>query len=480
MTTLDADDLAAITRIVYGQRCIYVSKSGNDSNSGLTPTLAKLTIGNAALTSVAGEKIIVLDGTYDERNVLKDRVDIHFVSGSGVDYDGVGSGAIFDDVTAGTPLRCRVTGNGFIRNNGTGAIKDAIRINNTSSELYVEAQEIFGAGRALAVTTGFVLVKADRILSTSQSVNNTGGQLHVQSAEVYSSNDTCIDVSGDSHSQINAAYIHTIDATGVAVTIPSGGAGLQVNDAFIVGPGGTDGIVNAVSTTGVASFVNCYLNNLGESVTAKSSGTSLGFAGVVWDKSSSGTAPTDLSVSLSEMITAIKSDSDLGTTGLIADAATAATQATAAATQATTAATEIVSAIKADPDLGTTGLIADAATAAGFGTLVTNILIPNVSRNSEYNINLNIKETHSQSVLTKGDYSATDIYLVIMNTNEEEVLHVPNASLTKTTNSIAFTITSAVTTQHARHNYAIRRTADNFTLQKGAVVVEFAAFHTPT
>ena len=61
---------------VQTKNTIWVTKNGNDSNSGLLEGDAKLTIGAAALVAQDGDTIVVRPGVYSENNPVGLRTDV--------------------------------------------------------------------------------------------------------------------------------------------------------------------------------------------------------------------------------------------------------------------------------------------------------------------------------------------------------------------------------------------------------------------
>lgn len=66
-----------IARTLTGAAAVYyVAKSGNDSNDGLSPATAKLTIGSALSAASAGDTIRIASGTYTEKLDLSSKANI--------------------------------------------------------------------------------------------------------------------------------------------------------------------------------------------------------------------------------------------------------------------------------------------------------------------------------------------------------------------------------------------------------------------
>src|SRR5438477_12731017 len=74
-------------------------------------TIPFRTLTEAKKAAQSGDTIIVLPGTYDERDLIKVGVNWHFLNGAIVDYGGSEDGGLFD--TAGlTNVSCVMTGYG--------------------------------------------------------------------------------------------------------------------------------------------------------------------------------------------------------------------------------------------------------------------------------------------------------------------------------------------------------------------------------
>ena len=61
---------------VETENIIYVTRDGNDNNSGLLEGDSKRTIGSAAAIAESGDTIIVRSGVYNENNPIGLRTDV--------------------------------------------------------------------------------------------------------------------------------------------------------------------------------------------------------------------------------------------------------------------------------------------------------------------------------------------------------------------------------------------------------------------
>lgn len=163
----------------------YVSPTGNNSNSGLTPALAKLTITSAKAAASAGSLIRVMPGTYtSDTNILKDGVDMYFAPGAIVDFQDASPASenmLSDEDGA---VRCRVMGYGqFVRSVVDNSI-NLVHITNADSRVWIEAAEL---GRdendihdhAIYITAGTVDLTIPRIdtlaMASGRAIDIGGG-----------------------------------------------------------------------------------------------------------------------------------------------------------------------------------------------------------------------------------------------------------------------------------------------------------------
>ncbi len=132
-TTLEADDMIpvvtapgsptgtkriSVPNIKAAGNLVYVdAATGNDTHGRRNSSHAFLTCAAAKAAAQEGDTIIVLPGTYRESNLLKNRVNWHFLPGAKVyrtQADSETAPSIFDDSAnaANTPIICDITGYG--------------------------------------------------------------------------------------------------------------------------------------------------------------------------------------------------------------------------------------------------------------------------------------------------------------------------------------------------------------------------------
>ncbi len=131
------------------------------------------TITAALAVAEAGDTIFVRPGAYDENNLLKDGVNLHFQDAE-VTYTGDGACGIFDDGPNGTnaPVVANITGNGRFTFASTYADTDetgAVHITNVDSDVRIEGDEFSNVGTTAAFSAavfagnGSLQLRANRI-----------------------------------------------------------------------------------------------------------------------------------------------------------------------------------------------------------------------------------------------------------------------------------------------------------------------------
>ncbi len=159
-----------------------------------------LTLTAAKTASVFGDTVVVLPGTYDERNLFKTGINWHFVAGAKVVNTAAANGGIFDDSLNGANgnIICRITGDGEFINNSTDALSWAIVVSKSGSVVSIDAQFI-GAGTRGCVrcTGGNTRIQARLITSGApRAVECYGGTNFVRADELTSSGGNALELGG--------------------------------------------------------------------------------------------------------------------------------------------------------------------------------------------------------------------------------------------------------------------------------------------
>lgn len=138
------------------------------------------TLGAAKQAAQAGDTIMVLPGTYDENNLLKNGVNWHFLPGAKVIYQG-GDGAIFD-VSSGA-VNSIIAGQGVFQHEGTGSDRNIVRSAGNGSDLVIQGRSFAASYDAIRMLDGNGSLQVDL---TEDICSNTLSGIDVTSAQ------TCI------------------------------------------------------------------------------------------------------------------------------------------------------------------------------------------------------------------------------------------------------------------------------------------------
>jgi len=196
------------------------------------------TLGAAKSAAQSGDTILVMPGTYNEKNLLKNQVNWHFLNGAKVIYDGTSDGAIFDTSNLGSngAVQSSVTGAGYFENQATQsnsyalhsfasgsfldvqchslkAYKDAVKMSDVSGSGRIQVFDLIQSsiGSALWVTGGGSTpkfrVNAARVYGTGyRTVQVSAGNLHLDTDLIKAGSDPAIYVSGGSGTIAIRAY----------------------------------------------------------------------------------------------------------------------------------------------------------------------------------------------------------------------------------------------------------------------------------
>jgi len=106
------------------------------------------------------------------------------------------------------------------------------------------------------------------------------------------------------------------------------------------------------------------------------------------------------------------------------------------------------------------------------------VVQPISNRLARFDIFIHNDEEDNLVIPTNGDFSSADIYFSVSNELLEEVVYIPNSSLTiRSSSSITIPLTDALTNRHTRLNYAFRNTSGNKVRQRGKIFVDYASSH---
>jgi hypothetical protein len=200
-------------------------------------TIPFKTLTAAKNTAVSGDTVVVLPGTYNEKNLLKNGVNWHFLSGAKVAYSGAEDGGIFDTSTFGTngPVSCSITGDGEFSITSVTGSRNVIHSAASGSDLLIQGCSMQAADICIkigsSVTSGLVAVDVTKsIKSTSApavSINGTVSSYRIRADEIYG------DFGGVSVSGGGAHItVRTLGALSTPALSISGGSGTTTVQAF--------------------------------------------------------------------------------------------------------------------------------------------------------------------------------------------------------------------------------------------------------
>ena len=86
-----------------------------------------------------------------------------------------------------------------------------------------------------------------------------------------------------------------------------------------------------------------------------------------------------------------------------------------------------------------------------------------------------VGEQSQVSVTTDEDVSATAVAVTIETGDKTDVATIADGSLTKTSSSVAFSLSSSVTASERTLRFAVRKTADSAVVASGKIYVTYDA-----
>lgn len=192
-----------VARLTHGATNVYfVRKDGSDSNDGLSPGGAKLTIGSAQTAAASGAIVRVGPGTYTETALQDDGVTYQLAPGAII------SGGTADCITLASGITVRVEGDGKVITTGSDAA--AFTITHASAVLVVDVDAIEADGQALNQTNGKATITARRISGgaiTTDALDCSGGIQIVNAKEIVGTGPNTLHMNGTGQQCITADRI---------------------------------------------------------------------------------------------------------------------------------------------------------------------------------------------------------------------------------------------------------------------------------
>ena len=188
-----------VAQIVKTGNLLWVDAvNGNDATGQRGRLqLPFLTLGAAKTAAVSGDTIVVLPGTYSEKNLAKNGVNWHFYNGAVVSYSGAVGGGIFDTNTYGSACTFVVSGNGVFKVTSEPSPVPLIKSGQGGDNIKIECDRIEAIGSALDAA-GTVLIRCNEMKSTSAPCVTayTSANVTIFANKISSSGGHAIEISG--------------------------------------------------------------------------------------------------------------------------------------------------------------------------------------------------------------------------------------------------------------------------------------------
>ena len=274
MKLINALGIVAVPATVPSGNLLWVDAvSGNDSlaRRGCL-TVPFKTLSKAKDAAASGDTIIVMPGTYNENDLLRDGINWHFLPGAIVSY--TGSTAIFN---TGSTIQSLVTGWGRFN---TGSTAPVINFSNSGSNLTVEALSLSSASGACVRSTagsGMLSVRArESILSSSEdAIYVSGAEVFIEARKVSTSGGHGLYVSGG---QVFLKAHTILASTDTAIHV---GAGLITVSAILIRSETHIGVSHDGSTTELTILGAKIVSDLDSAVISSGSSNKLKLANCV-------------------------------------------------------------------------------------------------------------------------------------------------------------------------------------------------------
>jgi len=198
-------------------------------------TIPFKTLTGAKDAASSGDTIMVLPGTYDEKNLLKDGVNWHFFRGANVVYSGNEAGGIFDTSEDGSDaaVDCSVTGHGefsLLNSTGSGHVVHFA----TGEQLVIEADTFLSHDDCVKVSgasSGLLRIRVAGIINSTNGngiyVANSNNSARIEADSVHASSGSALRIVGG-NVHVIASLLRSGSTAAVNVQSGSGLATLDV------------------------------------------------------------------------------------------------------------------------------------------------------------------------------------------------------------------------------------------------------------
>jgi hypothetical protein len=214
---------------------------GSDARAAADRNFPFRSITAAKAAAASGDTIVIFPGTYNEYNLAKDGVTMHFLPGAKVRYTGSVAGAcIFSDNNVATEFY--VTGKGQFWNMGTGGSNDCIRTQAIGTKFYIECDELYAAtNRAVSNYESLVEVTARRIQASDGAIDivgtsNGNAVTRIKAGTITSFNNYVLEFDGGTM-EVEADELVAEHEDFAAITTSSGTGSMRVRAKRIIAAG---------------------------------------------------------------------------------------------------------------------------------------------------------------------------------------------------------------------------------------------------
>jgi hypothetical protein len=226
---------------ISGRNILSVDASYGSDQRGQLGFFPFRTITAAKAAAASGDTIVIFPGTYNEYNLAKDGVTMHFLPNAKVRYTGSVAGAcIFSDNNVATEFY--VTGKGQFWNMGTGGSNDCVRTQAIGTKFYIECDELYAAtNRAVANYESLVEVTARRIQANDGAIDSVGmsngnAVTRIKAGSITSFNNYVLEFDGGAV-EVEADELVAEHEDFAAITTSSGTGSMRVRAKRIIAAG---------------------------------------------------------------------------------------------------------------------------------------------------------------------------------------------------------------------------------------------------
>lgn len=224
--TLVVHDGATVGGFPLSLETVQLVKTGNllwvdavNGNDGTAQRgrmqLPYLTLSAAKTAAQSGDTVVVLPGTYNEKNLAKNGVNWHFFNGAVIAYSGGASGGVFDTGYAGGACTFMISGNGIFKVVSEPSPMAVVKSNYGGDNIKIECDRIEGLGSALDAC-GTVLIRCNELKCTSAAcvVTYTTASVMLYVHRITATGGHAIEVSGGTL-EVVARYITSSAGRGI-------------------------------------------------------------------------------------------------------------------------------------------------------------------------------------------------------------------------------------------------------------------------